>query len=189
TFAFGFATYRSRKERSERRLEEELAQRSQVDSLTGCLNHGAFYRRLDTEISRALRHDESVSVFMIDVDLFKAFNDANGHVAGDRALAMVAARLIAMCRDFDVVGRVGGDEFAMILPATSLGDASTIAERVVGRLHHPDGIEITASVGYASLDPDEPTAIRLVRDADSGLYQAKMDGRDRAATRELRSTA
>lgn len=181
-FAIGFARYRSRLQGAQTELEDELAKRAETDSLTGCLNHGAFYDRLGVEIYRALRTGEPVSLLMIDVDLFKSYNDAHGHVAGDNALAELGKTLRTTSRKFDVVGRVGGDEFAVILPRTTLFEAGVIAHRVTRTLERPNGLEITASVGYGELDRLDPSATRLVRDADAGLYEAKAGGRDRSAT-------
>jgi diguanylate cyclase (GGDEF)-like protein/PAS domain S-box-containing protein len=181
TFAIGFARSRTRLQSAQVQLEDELAFLAETDLLTGCLNHGAFYLRLEGEINRALRAKSPLSLLMVDIDLFKAFNDSHGHVAGDHALAEVGSTLKNLGRSFDIVGRVGGDEFAVILPATSLAEASSIADRVAKALEHPNGNEMTASVGYSELDPEDPSAKRLVRDADAGLYEAKSDGRDRAA--------
>jgi diguanylate cyclase (GGDEF)-like protein len=163
------------------RLEGELAILAETDPLTGCLNHGAFYQRLAGEINRSLRGKEPLSLLMIDIDLFKSFNDSHGHVIGDNALAEVGSTLRHFGRSFDVVGRVGGDEFAVILPATSVSEAASLADHVAKALEHPNGIEVTVSVGYSELDHAEPSAKRLVREADAGLYKAKSDGRDRAA--------
>ena len=181
-FAIGVSVARSRMQDAEAILETELTSLAKTDALTDCLNHGAFYEQLDVEINRALRHNEPLSLLMIDIDLFKTFNDAYGHVAGDEALAEMGAALCAGSRSFDVVGRIGGDEFAVILPGTSCDEAAVSAERMTQILRHPKGLKITASVGYATLDRSEPTAKRLVRDADSGLYRAKLNGRGRFAS-------
>jgi diguanylate cyclase (GGDEF)-like protein len=185
-FAIGFARYRTRLQNEEFRLQKELALRAETDLLTGCLNHSAFYQRLSTEIDRALREHRPLSLLMLDIDLFKFFNDSYGHLAGDDALAEVGRALRDCSRSFDVVGRVGGDEFAVILPTTNLLDAGATADRVARTLEHPNGIQITVSVGYAELSPSEPNARQLVRDADAGLYAAKSDGRHRAASASSR---
>ena len=175
--ALGWVTNRSQLEVAEARLLAELTRLAQTDALTGCLNHGAFFERLDGEIDRALRHDEPLSLLMADVDLFKAFNDFYGHVAGDHALAVLGSALRHSSRSFDVAGRVGGDEFAVILPATSFASAAQIAKRMTCVLEHPNGVDINVSIGFATLDRREPTSKRLFRDADAGLYQAKANGR------------
>ena len=186
--ACGTAIGRDRLQKDENELLADLIHLSRTDTLTGCLNHGAFYERLDAEINRALRHKEAVSLLVVDLDLFKAFNDARGHAAGDAALAVVGRTLMAESRGFDSVARVGGDEFAVILPSTSLNNAADIASRAVGTLWHPGGVEITVSVGYASLDFQDPNSKRLFRDADAGLYRAKEEGRARASHKAAGAT-
>ena len=175
------ALYRARLEVDEDRLVEDLHHQASTDALTGCLSHGAFYNRLDIEIDRALRHGESLSLLVADVDLFKSFNDAHGHAAGDVALAEAGANLRRASRSIDAVARVGGDEFAVILPKTDLASAGNLAERMI-RSFSEGGAQLRISIGFASLDRVEPTSQRLFRDADQGLYRAKADGRARTAT-------
>jgi len=175
--ALGWAIGRVRLQRDEAGLWAQVALLTETDTLTGCLNHGAFFDRLAAEINRAMRHAESLCLLVADVDLFKAFNDAHGHAAGDDALAVVGTALRRGCRDFDVTGRVGGDEFAVVLPGTSLAGARRVAARLVQALERPGGLGITVSIGAAALDRAEPTAMRLFRDADTELYRAKANGR------------
>ncbi len=174
----GSAVHRSRLERDGDGLVQELRCQARTDSLTGCLSHRAFYERLDVEIDRAVRHHESLSVLVADVDLFKSFNDAHGHAAGDAALAEAGAILRRASRSIDAVARIGGDEFAVILPNTDLTSASTLAERMIG-CFEDSGAGITISVGVATLDHFEPTSRRVFHDADQGLYRAKANGRAR----------
>jgi diguanylate cyclase len=178
----GAAIYRSRLEAADARLLVELDQRAHTDSLTGCLNHGAFYERLEVAIERALRHREPLSLLVADVDRFKSFNDSRGHADGDAALVRTAAILTATCRSIDSVARIGGDEFAVILPSADLPSAATLARRLTVALNDSAQSEVTMSVGYTTLDPNEPTTTRLFRDGDLGLYRAKELGRARAAT-------
>jgi diguanylate cyclase (GGDEF)-like protein/PAS domain S-box-containing protein len=178
----GAAVSRSRLQADEESLLLEVERMAQTDALTGCLNHGAFYERLDAEINRALRSKELLSILVVDIDLFKAFNDSHGHAAGDAALVTVGAKMQNSNRSFDAVARIGGDEFAVILPATTLATAGDIARRMARALERPDGLDVTVSIGFASLDPREPTAKRLFRDADLGLYRAKANGRNGAAS-------
>ena len=175
------ALYRARLEEDEDRLVEDLHHQASTDALTGCLSHGAFYSRLDIEIDRALRHHEPLSLLVADVDLFKSFNDAHGHSAGDAALAEAGAILRRASRSIDIVARVGGDEFAVILPKTDLASAGNLADRMI-RSFIDGGAQLRISVGFAALDPAEPTSQRLFRDADQGLYRAKANGRARTAT-------
>ena len=173
---------RARLESSEILLRSSVITLAQTDSMTGCLNHAAFYKRLEAEIDRAMRHDQPLALLMVDLDRFKLLNDTYGHVAGDEALASVGSVLRARIRSFDIVGRIGGDEFAVVLPATGLSDATEIADRLRKALDHPDGVQITASVGVAELCRSEPTTSRLARDADVCLYNAKASGRDRTSS-------
>ncbi len=178
--AVGVSGARTRLMDDEKRLRAELSTLATIDALTGCLNHGAFYERLEIEIDRALRQRQPLSLLMIDIDLFKAFNDTYGHVAGDDALGYVGATLNRLSRSFDVVGRVGGDEFAVVLPTSTLENAAQIAERMKRALtseHRP-----SVSVGYAALDELQPDATQLVREADQSLYETKLHGRTRTAT-------
>jgi diguanylate cyclase (GGDEF)-like protein/PAS domain S-box-containing protein len=176
--ALGWVTSRSRLESDKAALYAHVARLAQTDGLTGCINQGAFSERLESEIDRARRHGQPLSLLMIDVDLFKSFNDAHGHAAGDNALATVGAVLRRGCRSFDVVARVGGDEFAVILPVTPLASARQIAERLSDALQRPGGLSLTVSIGVGTLDEAEPTSKRLFRDADARLYRAKASGRD-----------
>ncbi|MGC1419341.1 MAG: HD domain-containing phosphohydrolase [Acidimicrobiales bacterium] len=173
-FAVVASTARTRRQVEEKQMRSTLSVLARTDALTMCLNHGAFYERLDAEVNRSLRNEEPLSLLMIDVDLFKAFNDAHGHVAGDEALARIGATLKGVSRSFDVIGRVGGDEFAVVLPASGAHDAAIIAERVRKSLVSTEGPPVTASVGYATLSALRPTAKELVRAADSSLYEMKL---------------
>jgi diguanylate cyclase (GGDEF)-like protein len=178
--AVGVATARVRLLDDEMRLRKNLTTMATTDALTGCLNHGAFYDRLEVEVNRARRQHESLSLLMIDIDYFKAFNDTFGHLAGDDALASVGNTLVKLSRNFDVVGRIGGDEFAVVLPTSSLADASKIALRFSSAL--TSSTRPTVSIGYAALDPSEPNAQQVVRDADRSLYEVKLNGRGRYAS-------
>jgi len=180
--SLGAAVYRSRLERDEDLLIRRLHRQARTDSLTGCLSHGAFYDRLSIEVDRALRHGEPLSLLVVDIDLFRSFNDARGHAAGDAALVKAGARIGRISRSVDAVARIGGDEFGVILPMTGLASAHALAERMVEAFSRSEEAGVTISVGYAALDPREPTSQRLFRDADRGLYRAKEQGRNRTAT-------
>ena len=180
--SMGAAAFRSRLQADGERLVLELARLAHTDSLTGCLSHGAFYERLNVEINRALRHSEPLSLLVADIDLFKSFNDSRGHAEGDAALAVTGSIMRNTSRSIDTVARIGGDEFAVILPTTDLASASKLARRMTTVLNHSEESEISVSIGFAALDPLEPTSQKLFRDADLGLYRAKADGRECAAT-------
>ena len=180
--SMGAARYRSRFEVQEDRLLQELQRKVHTDSLTGCLNQGTFYERLDIEISSALRHGQSLSLLLADIDLFKSFNDSHGHAEGDAALAKIGAVMRTTSRSGDTVARVGGDEFAVILPMTDVASASALADRMASVVDHLQGSEFSVSIGFAALDPLAPTSKKLFRDADLGLYRAKANGRGCVAT-------
>ena len=178
-FMIVWSIKRAHLESSEVVLRSEIETLAQTDVMTGCLNHGAFYERLEVEIHRAMRHNQPLSCLLVDLDLFKSMNDTYGHLAGDAVLATVGTILREQSRSFDVVGRIGGDEFAVVLPATRLIDATEIGDRLCRALDHPNGAPITASLGVAELCRAEPTASRLVHDADTCLYNSKTRGRGR----------
>lgn len=181
--ALGWAINRSRGEKRQAIMFDELVRLALTDTLTGCLNHGAFFERLESEVDRAARLSEPLSLLVVDLDLFKAFNDTHGHLAGDDALCWVGAAAKRSSRSYDIVGRVGGDEFAVVLPNTALPTARGVADRMCKALEGRDGRGVTVSIGAAALNSSEPTSKRLFRDADSALYRAKAGGRARAASR------
>ena len=141
-------------------LTHELEILASTDHLTGCLNHRAFNDRVIGEIARAVRHGYPLSLVVADVDDFKRVNDTHGHPAGDAALELAGATLRERSRSSDVVGRIGGDEFALLLPEMPLDAAARYAQRVF----RPSGSgtnSLTFSAGVAALDLTEPTAEHL----------------------------
>ena len=163
---------------------EQLATR---DGLTGLANRRCFDDTLQAEWSRALRQRQPLSLLMVDVDNFKAFNDANGHLGGDECLKRIATAVASEMRANDLVARYGGEEFAVILPTQSLKGAASVAERVrtrVEQLQVPNrlaaGQRVTVSIGAATALPSPDTsASELVATADAALYRAKHMGRNR----------
>jgi diguanylate cyclase (GGDEF)-like protein len=160
-------------------LVKELFHRGVTDELTGCRNFRAFHERLGDEVDRANRYGNSLCLVVCDVDYFGSYNDRYGHAQGDTTLANVGRRLRESARSTDIVARVGGDEFALLLPETSLRDATTVAERLL-RGREPG--TPTLSIGVAQLSVSEPTAKRLFRDADRLMYAAKRAGRARVVS-------
>jgi diguanylate cyclase (GGDEF)-like protein/PAS domain S-box-containing protein len=163
--------------------EVSLALAASSDSLTGALNHAAFMAHLD----RALAHLSSthLALIMVDIDHFKQVNDRYGHLTGDRVLVELHARLRSLLRDHDVIGRLGGDELAMLLDGTAEELAVSIAEMIrldvsnrPIRLGDEGTLAISISCGVAQAYPGI-TREQLMRRADEALYQAKGGGRDR----------
>ncbi len=161
---------------------ESLALQLRVDSLTGISNRMA----LDEELERAMQNlrryeGEGFSVLMIDVDYFKRYNDTFGHLAGDEVLRSVAQLLKATCRETDIVGRYGGEEFAVILPHTEKDGALEIAERLRTKIerHAWPHAPICVSIGIATAVATANDAEEVLHEADVALYQAKQNGRNR----------
>jgi diguanylate cyclase (GGDEF)-like protein len=175
--AVAASIYRDDLQRSEALLLREIAALADTDGLTGCLNHRAFHEHLAVEIDRAVRYDRPLSLVVVDIDDFKAVNDTYGHPFGDDALVAVAAALQGELRRSDVVGRVGGDEFAIVLSDTAIDGAETHARRVTRTLDRRPEPRVGVSIGMAALDPAEPSAAQLLRDADRALYHVKDTGR------------
>jgi len=158
-----------------------LAKLAMSDPLTGLANHRTFHSALATEAERARRHGRSLAVAVIDVDHFKAVNDLHGHMAGDRVLVEVARRLSGASRSGDILARVGGEEFAWIIPDADIAGAHAVAERArceVADVPMPGVGAVTVSIGVAELARGG-SVIDLYRRADEALYQAKRAGRNR----------
>jgi diguanylate cyclase (GGDEF)-like protein/putative nucleotidyltransferase with HDIG domain len=158
--------------------------RVHTDDLTGLLSHGYFHRRVDEEISRCSRFGNIFSVLFLDVDLFKSYNDAFGHLAGDDILREITRHIKGSIRSIDIPCRYGGDEFAVILPESSLDDAHNVAERMRAKVEtemDSKGIAITCSIGVASWPTSGVTKEALLTAADSALYWSKQEGRNRVS--------
>ena len=113
------------------RMHAALKEQANTDGLTGLLNHRAIQERLDVELARAQRADQSVAVLMVDLNRFKHVNDTHGHQIGDRVLQRIAQVLKSTLREYDEVGRYGGDEFLVILPEAGATEATEIANRIL----------------------------------------------------------
>jgi len=161
------------------RMTTRLNELATHDELTGCLNRRAFDDALRAEAVRARRYGRPFSVIMADLDRFKAINDTFGHAAGDTALRTVASVLEGGVRAGDVVGHVGGDEFAVLLPETGAEEAAEAAVRLGATVRDAQsGVHLTMSLGVSTWSGPEDSAEVVVRRADQALYTAKQAGRD-----------
>ncbi len=168
---------------------EILEKLALTDALTGLANRRAFGEALEAELARVRRHGRPASLLFLDLDHFKGVNDAHGHPVGDEVLAGFSQVLKRGSRRGDLAARIGGEEFAILLPATSRVPAALVAERVrratEGRpLGRSVPVPVTVSVGVVSTEdlPAPPDAAELLRRADAALYRAKAEGRNRVAT-------
>jgi len=166
-------------------IEEKLAHMAQYDSLTNLPNRALFSDRLQHAISEAVRNRTRLALLFLDLDNFKAVNDTCGHSVGDILLQEAAQRLQACVRKSDTVGRIGGDEFVILLPGIDDDAyALTVAEKIRHSLSQPFDPEgcrsrvISASIGVAVYPEHGSNEIELIRNADDALYQAKDSGRN-----------
>jgi diguanylate cyclase (GGDEF)-like protein len=187
-FALPFVTLLQRSFR-----HTQLVNASRIDSKTGLLNAGTWEREAAAEVARAVRTRTPLALALVDIDHFKVVNDIHGHLVGDRALAGIARTFRIFLRDYDLVGRFGGEEFALLLPHTRAVDAYGIAERIrehvastpidVDDVPNAEPVRLTVSMGVAALGArwDATTGSQLtdlLAAADRALYQAKRAGRD-----------
>ena len=167
------------------RAKEQLEFQATHDPLTGLWNRGAILDLLHRELDRAARSEQSMALFMLDIDHFKQINDSHGHLVGDQVLREVAKRLTSCVRSYDWAGRYGGEEF-LVVGANCSGDAlKSYAERLrLGLAETPvvtdaGGVLVTASVGAAHTKSCQCNADCLLHAADAALYRAKENGRNR----------
>jgi diguanylate cyclase (GGDEF)-like protein len=158
---------------------QRLAARASTDPLTGLANHRAFHDRLATEVKRALRHGRPLAVAILDVDHFKQVNDALGHDAGDRVLVRLAGLLAEMVRAEDTLARIGGDEFAWLLPEADREQALAALDRARREVAaaHVGAVPLTISVGICDL-ASAPDPREMFQLADGALYWSKAHGRN-----------
>lgn len=171
-------------------VQAELERTSITDHLTGLYNRGYLIDRAEKELKKNQRQatrSESVSTgfVLFDIDNFKEINDRFGHIAGDAVLQEIAARVKQCVREYDIVGRFGGEEFLVILPHTSMDEARSIAERIWKRFRespmHAAGMQhrVTASFGIGCMTGKEASVQEVLQKADERMYKAKRDGKDR----------
>ena len=175
----------ARLRRSNDGLVSELVNRARVDPLTGALNRDALEERAEVEFARARRGLGAIAILVTDIDDFKTINDSLGHHAGDQVLRQVTAVLEHETRDVDAVARVGGDEFAILLPAVTAPTARAVAERLRVAVRRSAGdmhLRLSLSIGLAIGPPDGSSLDALWKAADRAMYQAKRAGGDAVAT-------
>ena len=164
-------------------LVTQLGELAIHDSLTGALNRGAFEQRLEAELARTERMAAPCALVVFDVDHFKRINDSGGHAAGDAVLRALALAVTAAMRRSDIFGRIGGEEFAVVLPDTGLVGATTFAEKLRASLPAALG-DVTVSFGVTDARTAGRTVRGMLHSADIALYDAKRRGRDRVVTAE-----
>ncbi len=162
----------------------ELAVLATHDSGTGVLCKSEITRKIHREIDRSNRHHHSATVFVLDIDGFKAFNDEHGHEVGDLILGALGFTLEESLRDSDLVGRIGGEEFAVLLPETSINSSKPVLERLaegIGKNSILERFGVTLSVGCCGKSARDKTAQgnELLRNADAAMYVAKQTGKNR----------
>lgn len=170
-------------------LFEKTQRQAKTDGLTGMLNHRTFYEQLEIELRRSQRYTSQLSIIMIDIDNLKPINDGYGHRAGDMAIKQIARRISACIRQIDIAARYGGDEFSVILPNTSLEDATVVAERMVEMVKNTpmvwegNRINLSISVGVGQYEGGG-TVSDVTNATDQALYAAKQAGKGRVKVYE-----
>lgn len=165
--------------------EQQLYILSTTDSLTGAFNRRYFMDSASREFSSHLRHQTPLSVLVMDIDYFKKINDTYGHGVGDEAITVFVGTCLGVLRREDILGRMGGEEFAVLLPQTGLEGARAIAERLrrkVEAIELPFGCErigFTVSIGVSQAQPGDSLIEAALIRADRALYEAKAQGRNR----------
>lgn len=169
-----------------KRLEEELIIQARLDYLTGLDNRRSFMEKARVELARSQRYGIALSALMLDIDFFKQINDSHGHHAGDLVLKTLATTFQAILRNVDIAGRLGGEEFGIVLPETNIEEAFEVAERLRETISAtlvamPDAapIHFTVSIGVATCESNVTSVDMLINAADNALYRAKESGRNK----------
>jgi diguanylate cyclase (GGDEF)-like protein/PAS domain S-box-containing protein len=168
-----------------KKMEEELKRLATTDALTGLNNRHQLYKLSDAEIKRSKRTNSPLTAMLIDADLFKRINDTYGHKAGDKVLISLANCFMSLAREIDICGRLGGEEFVIVLPETSTNAAFKMAKRLQAAVRNliiedeGNTINITVSIGITAMFPGEEDLDTIIHRADMALYKAKETGRDK----------
>ncbi len=167
-----------------KRQERELTRMAWTDGLTGTLNRRRFMELSKIEFNRSIRHGRSLAVLVLDIDHFKKINDQHGHAAGDQVLVEIADRWRRTLRDHDLLGRLGGEEFGVLLSETHKGGAFRVAERLRSATQEQpvsygeNLIKVTVSIGIGKMDERYESIDEMLMDADNALYNVKRNGRN-----------
>jgi len=163
--------------------KDKLEKMAMFDQLTELYNRHFLFKAAKQKISSALRHQFSLSVMVIDIDLFKSINDTYGHPSGDAVIRAIAKTLIAEYRDEDIAARFGGEEFVVVLCNCDLENAKIKAEQLRSKIEklRPIGINTTISIGLSQLEHNQESFADLLEKADQALYTAKESGRNQVA--------
>jgi diguanylate cyclase (GGDEF)-like protein/PAS domain S-box-containing protein len=182
-------TERKKAEEEKGRLIERLEHLSLTDSLTGLMNRRALTDRLRYEVERARRYKSELSLILCDIDNFKEINDTSGHDTGDRALQVISGTLQTVLRETDIAGRYGGDEFMLILPATSASGAENLAGKLLSVVRDSDillyegkQIRLSMSIGVTAHSAGEAEVEPLIKRADEAMYASKQGGKGRVSS-------
>lgn len=167
-----------------KRMEASLRELADKDVVTGLMNRRRFEEELETQAERCARYGERVALILLDLDKFKQVNDSHGHKAGDRVIRAVGRAMLDRVRDSDVVARIGGDEFALLLLNISEEEAERVAEdvrKLIEQEAEQRGDGVTASLGIVHVDGHQISAEEMLVAADMAMYEAKHGGRNRVA--------
>jgi diguanylate cyclase (GGDEF)-like protein len=186
---FRDVTIRREDERRLRKMQKELERLAHTDALTGLYNRRIFMQRLEEEVERVRRHGKALSVLIFDLDFFKSINDTYGHDTGDIVLVAISRVTTEVKRMSDVAARLGGEEFALLLPETDQQGAVQLAQRLRTSIEKHiylstsgSPVKVTASIGVATATKAEQEVDKLLSLADKQLYRAKHNGRNRVCS-------
>ena len=165
-----------------------LERKTEIDQKTGLFNHQYFMQHLTKELDRANRFDRPLSIIMLDLDLLRNINNTYGHLAGDEVLIGIARILKQSVREYDVVARFGGEEFAIMLPETTIQQSFERAEIIRRAIQGTEftiptsvtPIKVTISLGLAERESFTQTAEEIIHNADTALYHSKLSGRNQS---------
>ncbi len=167
-------------------MQHQLEILAATDFLTGAMNRGRFMTCAGEEMARARRYEQDLCLLMLDIDFFKKINDTYGHASGDEAIRSLVRTCRSLIRPYDILGRLGGEEFAILLPVTSLTSGVVVAERLRRSLAEAEvkgiggvSIKFTVSIGVSMLHPSDSAVDAVLQRADEALYLAKRSGRNR----------